>query len=65
MSSPEQIVLSERIEKSILLPRGQKVMLDADLAHLYTVSVGRLNEPVNKRKIGFLLEEKAAAYRHR
>lgn len=41
----------ERIEKSILLVRDQKVMLDADLAELYEVSTGRLNEQV-KRNAG-------------
>ena len=40
------ILASERIEGSILLIRGHKVMLDADLAVLYGVSVGRLNEAV-------------------
>lgn len=40
----------ERIESKILLIRGKKVLLDSDLAILYDVSVGRLNEAV-KRKI--------------
>ncbi len=40
----------ERIENKILLIRGKKVLLDSDLAILYGVSVGRLNEAV-KRKI--------------
>ncbi|MBI3000488.1 MAG: ORF6N domain-containing protein, partial [Deltaproteobacteria bacterium] len=39
---------SERIEQSILLIRGHKVMLDAALAGLYGVSVGRLNEAVRR-----------------
>jgi len=38
----------ERIEKSILLIRGQKVMLDADLAELYGVTTKRLNEQVKR-----------------
>ena len=42
------LVPSERIECSILLIRGHKVMLDADLANLYGVSVGRLNEAVRR-----------------
>ena len=37
-----------RIERTILLIRGQKVMLDADIAHLYGVTVGRLNEAVKR-----------------
>jgi phage regulator Rha-like protein len=40
----------ERIESKIMLIRGKKVLLDSDLAVLYDVPVGRLNEAV-KRKI--------------
>ena len=46
-----QTVLVERVERCILLIRGHKVMLDSDLAKLYGVSVGRLNEAV-KRNLG-------------
>lgn len=42
------LVPTERIERSILLIRGHRVMLDADLAGLYGVSVGRLNEAVRR-----------------
>src|ERR1700730_12175196 len=42
------LVPAERIEKSILLIRGQKVMLDRDLAKLYGVTTGRLNEQVRR-----------------
>jgi len=38
----------ERIEKTILLIRGQKVILDADLAKLYGVTTGNLNKAVNR-----------------
>lgn len=38
----------ERIERSILLIRGHKVMLDADLAALYEVTTRRLNEQVRR-----------------
>jgi hypothetical protein len=38
----------ERIQDSILIIRGQKVMLDRDLAQLYEVSTGRLNEAVKR-----------------
>ena len=38
----------ELIEKSILLIRGQKVILDADLAKLYGVTTGNLNKAVNR-----------------
>ena len=44
------LIALERIESKILVIRGQKVLLDSDLAVLYDVSVGRLNEAV-KRKI--------------
>lgn len=47
------ILPSERIERSILLIRGHKVMLDADLAVLYGVSVGRLNEAVKRNRDRF------------
>jgi hypothetical protein len=38
----------ERIEDKILLIRGQKVMLDKDLAQLYKVPTRRLNEQVKR-----------------
>ena len=37
---PEGLVPVERIERTILLIRSQKVMLDADLAKLYGVTTG-------------------------
>lgn len=49
-----QIVISssdippERIERRILLIRGQKVMLDADLAELYGVETKMLNRAVRR-----------------
>lgn len=45
------VIPVERIEKRIFLIRGQKVMLDADLAHIYGVTTKRLNEQV-KRNLG-------------
>lgn len=39
---------AERIERGILLIRGQKVMLDTDLAALYGVTAKRLNEQVRR-----------------
>jgi hypothetical protein len=47
-------VSAERIEHAILLIRGHRVLLDADLAHLYGVSVGRLNESVKRNRHRFL-----------
>jgi DNA-binding transcriptional regulator YdaS (Cro superfamily) len=38
----------ERIERAIYLIRGEKVMLDSDLADLYGVSTARLNQQVNR-----------------
>jgi len=38
----------ERIESKIFLIRGQKVMLDRDLAELYGVTTRRLNEQVKR-----------------
>lgn len=38
----------ERIAQSILVIRGQKVMIDADLAALYGVPTKRLNEQVKR-----------------
>ena len=38
----------ERITRAILLIRGQKVMLDTDLAELYNVDTGALNRAVKR-----------------
>ncbi len=38
----------EKIEKIIYTIRGQRVMLDSDLAHLYGVETKRLNEQVRR-----------------
>ena len=42
------LIPTERIEGRILLIRGQKVLLDADLAMLYGVETKRLNEQVKR-----------------
>lgn len=42
------LIPAERIERAILLIRGEKVMLDEDLAALYDLSTGRLNEQVSR-----------------
>jgi uncharacterized coiled-coil protein SlyX len=44
-------VETEQIAGRILVLRGEKVLLDADLAELYGVSTGRFNEAV-KRNLG-------------
>jgi len=42
------IILKKTIEQKIFLIRGQKVMLDRDLAELYGVTTTRLNEQVRR-----------------
>jgi phage regulator Rha-like protein len=43
----------EHIQEAILLIRGKRVMLDADLAQLYGVSTKRLNEQVKRNRNRF------------
>lgn len=47
------MIPSERIEQSIYLIRGHKVMLDFDLAELYGVTTKRLNEQVKRNRKRF------------
>jgi len=47
------IVPVGRIERSIFLVRGEKVILDADLAMLYGVPTKRLNEQVRRNRDRF------------
>ncbi|MFH0839527.1 MAG: ORF6N domain-containing protein [Candidatus Omnitrophota bacterium] len=42
------LISQELIERKIYIIRGQKVMLDRDLADLYGVPTGRLNEQVRR-----------------
>jgi hypothetical protein len=53
MARKDSLVPEERIEKSILLIRGQKVILDADLAKLYAVTTKRLNQQVKRNRDRF------------
>jgi hypothetical protein len=48
--SPEQADLVEQIERRIFLIRGHKVLLDSDLAKLYDVSTGHLNERMRRNR---------------
>ena len=48
MSRVRKLVPREKIEGRILLFRGEKVMLDSDLATLYGVPTRRLNEQVRR-----------------
>ena len=45
------LVPRERIEQTILLIRGHRVMLDSDVAQLYGVTVGRLHVPADEAGI--------------
>lgn len=53
MTKTEAIVRAERIESCILLIRGQKVMLDSDLAELYGASTGALTRAVRRNSDRF------------
>ena len=55
MTDPHMLLMP-RIEHQILVIRGQKVMVDADLAALYGVSTKRLNEQVKRNKERFPLD---------
>jgi hypothetical protein len=49
MNMNKEVILSDKeIENKIYLVRGQKVMLDNDLAELYEVDTKRLNEQVKR-----------------
>jgi hypothetical protein len=47
------LVHVERVERTILLVRGQKVILDADLAKLYGVTTKRLSQQVKRNSDRF------------
>ena len=47
------VIPCERIEQTILVIRGHNVMLDSDLAPLYGVTAGRLNEAVKRNEDRF------------
>jgi len=47
------LIAQERVEQVILLIRGQKVMLDADLAKLYGVSTKAVNQAVRRNRDRF------------
>ena len=53
MSSSKYIVKVSPIQHRILLIRGIKVMIDADLAEVYGVKTHRLNEQVKRNKDRF------------
>ncbi|PIP82869.1 MAG: DNA-binding protein [Elusimicrobia bacterium CG_4_9_14_3_um_filter_62_55] len=49
----KSLIPSEKIEKHIYLLRGQKVMLDRDLAELYRVPTKAFNQAVKRHKKRF------------
>ncbi len=53
MNQEIAVIPVERIERAILFVRRQKVMLDADLAKLYSTTTKRLNEQVKRNKDRF------------
>lgn len=48
MGTKRSLIPVERVEETILFIRGQKAILDADLAKLYGVTTKRLNEQVKR-----------------
>lgn len=44
----KEVIPIERIARAILVIRGEKVMLDSDLAALYGVTTGNLNKAVKR-----------------
>jgi hypothetical protein len=53
MAEQRSLIPLERVERVILLIRGQKVILDADLAALYGVTTKRFNEQVKRNRERF------------
>lgn len=53
MGTSRALIPAGRIAQSIHLVRGQKVMLDADLAQLYGVTTGNLNKAVSRNRARF------------
>ncbi len=56
MKDSSPLIPIERIQKAILLVRGQKVMLDSELAALYGVTTGHLNRAVKRNTERFPLD---------
>ena len=53
MNKAAEVIPIEQVAESILLIRGQKVIVDADLARFYGVNTKRLNEQVKRNKARF------------
>jgi hypothetical protein len=54
MNAQVSLVPLERIERAIILIRGEKVMLDSDLAEIYGVETKVLNQAVNAMPVDSL-----------
>ena len=48
-----EVTVVESIESLILTVRGQRVMLDSDLARIYGVTTHRLNEQFKRNEVRF------------
>jgi hypothetical protein len=48
MDRQVSLIPMDRIERAIIFVRGEKVMLDRDLADIYGVETKRLNEQVRR-----------------
>jgi hypothetical protein len=53
MAARESLVPAERVERMILMIRGERVMLDSDLADLYGVPTKALNQAVKRNSDRF------------
>jgi hypothetical protein len=53
MASPKALVPAQDITRAILVLRGQRVLLDAELAALYGVTTKRFNEQVKRNRERF------------
>ncbi|HAO77490.1 MAG TPA: DNA-binding protein [Verrucomicrobia subdivision 3 bacterium] len=53
MGYKAELVAPPQIEQAILLVRGQRVMLDRDLAAMYGVTTGNLNKAVQRNRSRF------------
>jgi phage regulator Rha-like protein len=52
-ASRTELLTVSRVERSILLIRGVKILLDSDLAEMYGVTTKRLNEQVRRNRSRF------------
>ena len=49
----KEIILVDQVASAIFIARGQKVILDFELARLYGVTTGNLNKAVNRNQTRF------------